>query len=61
MRVSSVAKAIVAGVVAVVGVVAPIVGQDDLLTTVDFVQMALGILTAFGVYVVPNHTNAHVR
>lgn len=54
MRVPTVAKTIVAGVVAVIGVVVPILGQDDVLTTTDIVQMALGILTAFGVYVVPN-------
>jgi hypothetical protein len=54
VRVPSVAKAIVAGVVAVIGVVVPILGQDDFLTTTDIVQMALGIMTAFGVYVVPN-------
>lgn len=54
MRIPAYAKTIVAGIVAVIGVVTPIIGQDDILTTTDIVQMALGILTAFGVYVVPN-------
>lgn len=54
MRIPAYAKTIVAGIVAVIGVVVPIIGQDDILTTTDITQMALGILTAFGVYVVPN-------
>lgn len=54
MRVTAYMKTIVALVVAVVGVVAPIIGQDDVLTTTDIVQMVLGVLTALGVYVVPN-------
>lgn len=63
MRIPAYAKTIVAGIVAVIGVVVPIIGQDDFLTTTDIVQMALGILTAFGVYVVPNAApvNRHVR
>jgi hypothetical protein len=47
MRISAYAKTIVALVVA-------IVGQDDVLTSTDIVQMVLGVLTALGVYAVPN-------
>lgn len=54
MRISAYAKTIVALVVAVVGVVTPIIGQDDILTSTDIVQMVLGVLTALGVYAVPN-------
>lgn len=53
MRVSSVAKTIVAGIVALAGVVTPLIA-DDVLSIEDIVQMGLFLLGAFGVYVVPN-------
>ncbi len=61
MRIPAYAKTIVAGIVAVIGVIVPILGQDDVLTTTDIVQMALGILAAFGVYVVPNAPSRVLR
>lgn len=54
MHISAYAKTIVALIVAIVGVVTPIIGQDDVLTSTDIVQMVLGVLTALGVYAVPN-------
>lgn len=54
MRIPTYAKTIVALIVAALGVVTPILGQDDILTTTDVVQMVLGVLGALGVYVVPN-------
>lgn len=58
MRVSSYAKTILAGVVAVIGAVSPLVA-DGFYTTEDVVQTALFILTAFGVYAVPNTPDNH--
>jgi Na+/H+ antiporter NhaD/arsenite permease-like protein len=54
MRVPAYTKTIVALVGAVLAVVTPILGADDFLTTTDIVQMAVGILTAFGVFALPN-------
>ena len=53
MRVSAVAKTIVAAVGAGVTAVTVAVG-DDILTTTEAINVALAVLTALGVYVVPN-------
>jgi hypothetical protein len=59
MRVSAVAKTIVALVGSAIAVVAPLVG-DGLLTTTDGVQIAVAVLTALGVFAVPNAPQAPV-
>lgn len=52
-KVGSVAKTIVAGVLAAAVAVTTAVG-DDVLEPTEIVTIALAVLTAFGVYVVPN-------
>lgn len=57
MRVSPMAKAIVAAIGAIVGIVVPVVTQSDVLSSADFIQMAVGVVTAIAVYVWPNRAN----
>jgi hypothetical protein len=59
MRVSAVAKTIVALVGSAVAVLTPLVG-DGLITTADGVQIAIAVLTALGVFAVPNAPQAPV-
>lgn len=54
MRVSGVAKTIVAGVFAVLSIIAPVLQGNDYLDPTTIIQMVLAILAVFGVYVVPN-------
>lgn len=54
MRVSSVAKTIVAGVLAALSILSPAISGDGVLDTTEIVQSALALLAALGVYVVPN-------
>ncbi|MET7867993.1 hypothetical protein [Micromonospora taraxaci] len=53
MRVTQYAKTIVAGVVAG-GTALTVALGDDVLTTTEGITVALAILGAFGVYVIPN-------
>lgn len=53
MRVSSVAKTIVAAIAAGVGAVVAAT-TDGVVTTNEMILVALAVLTALGVYVVPN-------
>ncbi|XTZ18200.1 hypothetical protein ACQSSU_12900 [Micromonospora echinospora] len=53
MRVTRYAKTIVAALVAG-GTAATVAMGDDVLTTTEGITVALAILGAFGVYVVPN-------
>lgn len=61
MRVSSVAKFIVAAVAAGVSVLTPAISGDGVLDTTEVVQIALAVLTALGVYAVPNGPKADHR
>lgn len=54
MKISSVAKTIVAGVFAVLSVVAPVISGNDYLDSTSIIQMVLAVLAALGVFVVPN-------
>lgn len=53
MKVSAVAKTIVAVLAAAVSAVVAAT-NDDYWTSTEMIQVAIGILTALGVYVVPN-------
>lgn len=53
MKVSAVAKTLVAAAAAAVSAVVAATG-DDYLTATELIQVALAILAALGVYVVPN-------
>lgn len=53
MRIPAYAKTIVALVVALAGVLTPLL-SDDLFGAEDIVQIALFLISAVGVYVVPN-------
>lgn len=53
MKVSAYTKTIVAAVVAA-GSIASVALGDDILTPTEIVNIALAVLGAFGVYVLPN-------
>lgn len=53
MKIGAYAKTIVAAVLAAASVASVALG-DDVLTTTEIVNVALAVLGAFGVYVVPN-------
>lgn len=59
MRVSAVANTIVALIGAAVAAATPLIG-DGLITTTDVVQIAIAVLTAVGVFTVPNAPEAPV-
>lgn len=59
MRVTAYAKTIVALIGSTVAVATPLIG-DGILTTTDGVQIALAVLTALGIYAVPNSGQAPV-
>jgi hypothetical protein len=61
MKVSNVAKFIVAAVAAGVSVLVPAVSGDSVLDTTEVVQIALAVLAALGVYAVPNGDKADHR
>lgn len=54
MRISPVAKGVAAAVGAVVAVAVPLITQSDALAPADWAQMAVAVVTAVAVYVVPN-------
>lgn len=54
MRVSTVAKTIVAGIFAVLSVITPVLTTVDYLDVTNVIQMVLAILATLGVFVVPN-------
>lgn len=53
MKIGSYAKTIVAGVLAAATVASTALG-DNVLTTTEAVTIGLAVLTALGVYIVPN-------
>ncbi|MFC3504790.1 hypothetical protein ACFOOK_28015 [Micromonospora krabiensis] len=60
MRVTKYAKTIVAGIVAG-GTALTVALGDDVLTATEGITVALAVLGAFGVYVVPNAKDTDVR
>ncbi|MGK5737287.1 hypothetical protein [Micromonospora sp. URMC 103] len=60
MRVAKYAKTIVASVVAG-GTALTVAMGDDVLTATEGITVALAVLGALGVYVVPNATDTEVR